>query len=399
MQDQGTVMMKEHAIIKDDFPFHLFVVYICFYSGQSIYNTYLNLYLHSVGLSQSQIGVVVSVATLFIVVAQIFWGVASDKVSAKNSVLSLLFFLAAITASMFYLNHSFGFIVFAVLVFSVFFNPIVPLLDNYALELLENNRRDYGEIRIGGTIGYCLTVLSIGFFLSDSYERIFWLVSVCMILCFLLSLTMPKVKAYRNTPVKSSYSHLFKNKQLIVLVLFNLVFSMGLNFFYNFYPIYFTSIGGNSAKVGMMMFFCAVTEIPLLLVIRRLVNRIGIRGILLIAGGATTIRWVLLFWITSPNAAIVANLLHGLGYTSFSYCLITFIGRVMPKDLRATGQTFNAMIGVIGSKIIFGYVGGVASDFFGVNKIMLLNGLLMLISTIAFFFWSKSKTALLSQAY
>ena len=50
---------------REAFPICLFSLYVLFYSGQSIYNTYLNLYLSSEGLSDSQIGFIISVSTLF----------------------------------------------------------------------------------------------------------------------------------------------------------------------------------------------------------------------------------------------------------------------------------------------------------------------------------------------
>ena len=69
---------------REVFPICLFSLYVLFYSGQSIYNTYLNLYLSSEGLSDSQIGFIISVSTLFILLAQLFWGWVSDRVKSKK---------------------------------------------------------------------------------------------------------------------------------------------------------------------------------------------------------------------------------------------------------------------------------------------------------------------------
>jgi PPP family 3-phenylpropionic acid transporter len=376
---------------KEPFPIRLFLIYILFYSGQSIYNTYLNLYLNEQGLSTSQIGLIVSVSTGVILVAQIFWGMQSDRARVKNNVLLLLYAGAALAGFLFYLGGGFWFFLTLVTLFAVFFNPIMPLQDNIMLESFESSRWDYGQIRMGGTIGYCATVLVIGFVLRNHYGSIFWMVSLSLGLCFIVSLGLRKVQGYRGSAQRTPYRELLKNKALLGMIAFNLTFALGLNFFYAFYPIYYTSIGGDSALIGVMMFACAVAEIPALLVINRFVGRFGIGKILIAAGAATSIRWFLLYVLRNPYLIIGANLLHGIGYTGFSYCIITYISRTVPKDLRATSQSANAMISSVFTRIIFGYIGGLASERFGTNNMMLLAGIIMAISTLAFTLWARNK--------
>jgi|GEM_PF-4743715 len=56
------------------FPKGLFCVYLIFFSGQAIYNTYLNLYLAQIGFSTTQIGSMISISTIVLLIAQTFWG-------------------------------------------------------------------------------------------------------------------------------------------------------------------------------------------------------------------------------------------------------------------------------------------------------------------------------------
>ena len=298
---------------REVFPICLFSLYVLFYSGQSIYNTYLNLYLSSEGLSDSQIGFIISVSTLFILLAQLFWGWVSDRVKVKNRILELLYLATAVISLLFYVGSSFWFLLAAVTFFSIFFNPIIPLQDNYALEYLEKSRWDYGQIRMGGTLGYSVTVLLIGFLLHDDYRIIFLMVAICMALCRMLCFAMPKVSGGKPPNGKhTSWKKLLKNKTLLGLILFNMMFSIGLNFYHNFYPIYYTKIGGNSSMIGAMMFLSAMSEVPMLLIIRKLEDRIGIRSALILAGVATTLRWILLAFVKDSYIVIAVNLLQGL---------------------------------------------------------------------------------------
>ena len=142
------------------------------------------------------------------------------------------------------------------------------------------------------------------------------------------------------------------------------------------------------------MFACSVSEIPMLFFIHRIIRKIGVRGTLILSGGVTVLRWALLFLLRDPILVIPVNLLHGIGYTAFNYCLVTFIARTVPRELRATGQTLNAIISNVVSKIMFGMVGGLASDLLGVGPVMLVNAVVMAVAILIFARWSASNPAL-----
>jgi len=360
------------------------------FGGQAIYTTYLNLYLAGVGLSQSQIGMTVSVSTLFALLTQIFWGIASDRAKYKNTVISLMFLSCSFVVLMFYISDAYWFILLAIIMFTCFQNGIGPIQDSIVLEASEGQKWNYGQIRAGGTAGYCITVLLIGFVIGGQYARIFYLASITMFACFVISTRIPRIRGHRSgkgekTPVRI----LLRNKPLLAVIVFYLIFYMGLNFFYGFYPIYFTSIGGNSGQIGVMMFFCAITEIPCLMIASRIVKRFGLDKVLIFASIITCVRWALLFFLKSPWLVILVSMLHGPGYVGFTYGIVTFINSRVPKDLRATGQSFNVLVGNVFSKLIFGYLGGVASETLGVNYTMLAACVLLLIAIGFFAMWSS----------
>ena len=118
---------------------------------------------------------------------------------------------------------------------------------------------------------------------------------------------------------------------------------------------------------------------------------------LLLSGGVTVLRWALLFFVRDPLWVIPINLLHGLGYTGFNYCLVTFIGRAVPRSMRATGQTLNALLSSVVSKVVFGFVGGLASDLMGADRVMLINAAVMAGAVLVFARWSAGNAELTRQ--
>lgn len=379
----GTEMKKER------FPIWIFTVYVAYFAGQSVYNTYLNLYLSEIGMSTTTIGITISVSTAVLLVAQTVWGMISDRAKSKNNVLRFLYIMSALSVLGFYLTRSYIPVLLLVVAFSIFFVPIVPLNDNITLEALMTSRWDYGYIRMGGTIGYALTVLFIGSFLKDSYAPIFMIVAITMGVCLLASFRVPPVQGHRTKEKRSSMKEVLSNRTLSGLILFNLVYCMGNSFFYSFYPIRFTEIGGNSSQIGWMMFACAVAEIPFLMVMHKIVKKIGIRGVLLAAGTVTCLRWFLIAGLRNPFLIIGVNLLHGFCYTGITYCIINFINRKVPKGLRASSQVWNATMSTVFSKLIFGYLGGVAFDRLGADSLMIFSALTIGAATVIFAFWSR----------
>lgn len=370
------------------FPVGIFLIYMLFFGGNAIYSTYLNLYMASIGFSQSQIGITVSVSTFFVLLAQMFWGFASDRAKLKNTIIHFLFISSAVIILLFYISKAYWFVFAIIALFASFYTGVSPLMDSVVLEISRDKTWNYGQIRTGGTIGYCITVLFIGLVINGKYASIFLMSSSAMLICFFLSLHMPHVQGYGMSRKKTPFRVLFKNKQLMALFAFYLAFSMGLSFFYSFYSIYFVSIGGTSSLVGVMMFFCAITEIPCLVLADRVVKRFGVEKVLIVSGIVTSIRWLLLFVLRDPVLIIVANLLHGPGYIGFSYCIVTYIGEHVPEDLRATSQSFNVLVGNVFSRMVFGYIGGLASEMLGANNIMLAACTTMVSATTLFAFWS-----------
>lgn len=371
------------------FPVSIFILYMVSYSGQAVYGSYLNLYLAGIGFSQSQIGLTVSVSTCFVMLFQMLWGALSDRAKAKNNVICGLYLLCAVIILFYYTSVNYWIVLTVLALYASVFTGVSPLLDNVVLELSEGKTWNFGQIRTGGTIGYCIAVLLTGFVIGDHYGRIFAITSAFLMCCFLLMQRVPNISGHRSGTERSSFRLLLKNKPLMVVLAYYLAFSLGLSLFYSFYPIHFTSIGGTSAQVGIMLFFCAVTEIPCLMLAGRVVKRIGLDRVLIISGLVTIIRWVLLFFVQNPIAAIFVSLLHGIGYIGFSYCVVVYINDHVPMDLRATGQSFNVLIGNVFSRVIFGYLGGLASQAFGVNLVMLMAGLVLAGATLLFAIWSS----------
>ncbi|MDD3867149.1 MAG: MFS transporter [Eubacteriales bacterium] len=387
--------------IKDqlaDFPAQLFILYAVLYAVQAVYGGYLNLYLSDIGFSKTQIGLIVSLSTAVLLLFQPLWGMISDRSRSKNTMLKVLYAASAVAALLFYTTTVYWQLLGIIILFSMFYFPIIPLQDNHGLEYLEDKRWDFGKVRMGGTLGYAVAVIITGLLLKDDYSKIFIAISVLLLLCLIAVFLIPSVPGHhteRQTRRGLPLRDIFKNPLMICLMVFFIVFALGFNLYYSFYPIHFSSVGGTSRQIGTMLFVSAISEIPFLLTARYWLRRFGIEKVLIASGLISSLRWLLLFFLEAPVLIILVNCLHGLGYVTVNFSIISFINTNLPRQLRATGQTICAVLVMFFSRVIFGYIGGIASDFFGVSQMMLFSAVITIIITFVFmiwFSWLKKRT-------
>lgn len=361
---------------KQKFPINLFLPYLGFYSAQAIFGTYLNLYLNDVGFSKTQMGMFTSLSTLLVLIVQPLWGYVSDRSKTKNRILNLLLIAGATTILGFYLNINYWWIMVVNCLFCVFYNPVPPLLDNLSLETLESSKSifDFGHIRLGGTVGYAIGVLTAGQLMQNQYRRMFYMISLLLLCAFICLQFVPPVMGYRQKAKKSSFKELLSDKKIFCFIFMNFIFSLGTVIYYSYYPLYFTTIGGDSQKVGILMFVTAVSEVPFWLIAGRLTERFGYKKMMVVAAVVTGLRWTTLSIAMNPLVAICINLTHGFCFVTLNYCIVTYINVHVPRDLRATGQSMNNMVTTILSRVIGGVLIGYLSDIFGVPTMLRLAG-------------------------
>lgn len=370
--------------VADSFPFKIFLIYIVFYAGQAIYNCYANLFMDAHGFSQMSIGFVSSISTIILVLFQPILGVWSDKSKNKCLIVSFLIGALGITCLAIYLSKNVVWLAICMVLFSFFFSTAITLQDNSTLEILERSKWDFGNIRLGGTLGYAACAAIIGFFVAEPYDNIFWMVAIFCFAATILTLTLPKVKGVREKHDKVKYSLFFRNRPLMVLIIFNIIYGLS-GSFTRFYSIYYRNdLGATTQMVGIMTMVSALSEVPFFWFAGKIQRKMGVGRFILLAAVVSTIRMLLIYWITDPALVILVQVLSGCGFAVFNFCLLNFINDSIPKKMRATAQTFNATLGIIFSSILFAPIVGALADIIGSRTILFIGGIIMALGTLFF---------------
>ena len=366
------------------YPYRFLMFYVLYYAGYAIYNTFISVYLNSLSFSRIIVGALLALGPFMAIIGQPVWGMACDRARYKNTILKLLITGSGIVIITYPLYDNLYYLIGVIAVFSFFQTSVVPVGDTITLEYLENTRWKFGPIRMGGTIGFALTSAAAGVILRKNISNMFMIYFVISMLTLFITFRLAHVKGHQSYGNRMAAWKLFENGEFVLLLGFSLIYHTTLGFYYSFFPIYFMEMGGTSVMLGIVMFISAMSEIPFLLNAEKIINRIGIEYTMIGSAVITALRWLLLYLVENPYLVLPLNSLHGLGFIVFTYCMVMYISKNVPRELMTSGQTMHGLVIMGLSRILGSVIGGFLSDLTGIREVFLYISIINFISVVIF---------------
>jgi nucleoside transporter len=327
-------------------------------------------YMGALGFTGSQIALVGSAFAIASVVAIFFSNQFADRTFAAQKFMAFSHLIGGLSMLGLYFTKSFPAFFALMLIHSLFYVPTISVANSIAFANLKDSQKEFGIVRMGGTIGWILASWPLYFVLKgtegaalqQARAYIFIVAGVASLLLAAFSLTLP------HTPPKPATGQdrlawLRAAKLLSVpyiLVLFIVTFIDA-----TIHNGYFLMTGGFLGEVGIkpenimpVMSIGQVAEILTMAVLGWFLARLGWRVTLVlgILGHAARFAVFALFPHV-PEAIIVVQVLHGICYAFFFATVYIFIDVAFPKDVRASAQgLFNLLIlglGDLAAKWIF----------------------------------------------
>jgi len=372
------------------------------YSLTALYYPFIGVYLtkESTGFDEFLLGILFAVGPLVSVVAPLFWGRMSDKARHKNSVIIIIVLLSVIFYSM--IAVSMNFIWLLVMLMAVMFciSPFGGLVDNITLEYTTKKDRNYGVFRVMGTFGFGVTaVLCMNY--AEQYKYfVFVLYAICAVVCSVFIYIMPKIKGYDshfnrddksqneniNTEEKVSelsFLSLLKDKNVVIMLILVGVGQFSFGFYFNFFPNYFINDLNQPGWLwGVSVLLNAWGEIPFFFYFKKIMDKLGIKTVAVIASVVCVFRYVCFAYFTNVWLLLITCFVTGLMPTILVYCLSKYLNDTIPKEKRAVGQSMVYGLGNGISKVLAGLLGGALMGLFGMKVSLLFCSALTLVTLI-----------------
>ncbi len=367
------------------YPCNFILFYAISFMPPAIFNSFFPVYLSNKGYNQTDIGTLLAIGPLIILVAQPLWGITSDRARYKNDILFIITMGTALSVLLYNFSASFSYLIAVTVIFTTFYSGIIPIGDTIILESLERTQFSFGPIRMAGTIGYAVMAIIAGFIAQKNINSIFFLYAIIVAVSLIFTIRMPKVKGYlKQAKEKVSIMSLFRDKKLVIFLIFNLIISITFCFYSNFFPLYYIQSGADNVLLGLATFICSMSEIPFLIFADRILKKIGTHNALIGSAIVSVLRWILLFFITNPYINLAMQMLHGLTFIVFNYSMVTYINKESPKEFKATAQVIYTLTVMGIARALSGVLGGYLSNRFGIRQIFLLNTFVTIIAIVLF---------------
>lgn len=344
-----------------------------------VYSPFLSAYYARLGLDASQTGMLLAVTPLCAICVQPLWSSLADRLGKRKAVGTLLCVAAAAASLLYYLANNFAGVLIATVAFSLFFSALLPLCDSLVIDLAAESSLDFSRIRMGGTIGYAVAVFAIGRLLDEAPQIQFAIVSASLIVfaLHLSRLSEPSVERGRkalpdtqNVPpgggARGALS-IFTSREIVYVLAFALVSQSAIGFIGAFLGRYSVVLGGGQNLVGLLSAVSAMSEIPILLVSTKLIERFGELSLLMLSGFMAALRLLLVGTGIVPFM-IAGQLLQSVSYMTVYYSCVTYIANHVRPGCEARGQSIFAVVQSGLSVVIANVAGGIACDALGIQN-------------------------------
>jgi len=306
------------------------------------------------GFTGQQVGHIYALLPIACIISPFIGGQIADRWVPTQWFLAAAHLLAAGALYMLAFQTAFPPFALWMLIYALLYAPTLALTNSLAFHHLRNAEKDFGGIRVFGTLGWIVAGLALAAWRHSSLPK-FVDTSDCLLLAVgasvvmgLIALTLP------HTPPSKSENpwaflaavKLLGNRQFLIFMLISFVVVTELQFYYLLTAPFLVSTNITTQQsVSAVMTTAQWAEVlGLAVLLPLLLPRLGVRNCLAIGVIAWPIRY-LIFALGKPALLVIASLaMHGLGYTFFFVVGQVYVNSVATSDIRASAQSLLTLI-------------------------------------------------------
>jgi MFS transporter, PPP family, 3-phenylpropionic acid transporter len=319
--------------------------YAAFFAGAGVQLPFFPLWLEAKGLDPAWIGIVLSAPVLVRLVAVPLITRAADRRDALRAAIVI----ASIGTVFGYALVGFAqgpvAILVAFMLASVFYTPIMPLTDAYALRGLRRHGGIYGPVRLWGSAAFIVGNLAAGLLSANILPRdLIWLIVAGWAAAALASFALaPLDSDGSSSGPQPSAKTLLRSPGFLAVIAAASLIQASHAVYYVFSAIDWRAAGLGTLSIGGLWALGVLAEIVLFALAGRLPAWIGAAALLALGGVGAVIRWSVMAF--DPPAFLLPWLqcLHALSFGATHLGAMGFLARAAPPGLAATAQGYLAL--------------------------------------------------------
>lgn len=348
--------MPNHRLIRR-LNFHFSVLWALFWSSSAALWSFRSVFLLACGFTNSQIGLVSSLALLLPMAAQPLLSSLSDRskyITSRHLAMALTALSMLCCAGIWLSSHAMVYSVLLVII-GVALTVIVPYFNAMSMDfVIRGVDLNFGASRSCGSVAYSLTSLAMGAalerFAPTLILPVFLICSGALLLAlFFFRYPMPPAPEAPdgNVPAGLSHAALLRRYPRFALMLAACFLLVGSQSTLNTYMIQIVGkVGGGESVTGTAYFISSVVELPTMLLFARARRKFSLRTLLLVSAVFFVVRSGFFLAATSTFTIYFACSLQLFAYAILALATVYYVTEELDMANQAKGQ---ALIYIISS--------------------------------------------------
>jgi len=338
--------------------------YAAYFAAMGLILPFFPVYLNGRGLDAAMIGLMTGLLALAKVFAPPWIGHTLDhqpEIRLHRFIVGASC-MAAVTVIVIGLVINMYLLAAAILLFGIFWASVLPLTDGLSVSVSETNVADYGRLRVWGSIGFVITSLAGGFWLTGSNMAAFPVVLAMLML--VLAFAAHGFPRLEPPPHSDSGQQAFSAPfYLLLAIAFIMQASHGA--YYGFFSLYLADAGFSGWQIGLYWGIGVVAEIVLMWRWSRSLQHASPALVFSLCLFLAALRWLGIGLTTDAVLLVGLQLLHAASFAAFHVAAIAWVKRLAPDRRHgaaqglysAAGFGLGSTIGIMACGLIAGSMG------------------------------------------
>lgn len=315
--------------------------YGVYFALVGIWMSFWPLYLKELGLGAAAIGAVIAIQHATKILAPSLWGWLADRSGQRMPVIragalgALLVFLL-----LFWRSDPLA-LTLIMVGYTFFWNAVLAQFEVVTLAHLGSRHQRYSLVRVWGSIGFIAVVAGLGYLFD--LVSLQWLPS--MMVALLVALLVVSLSVREAPPVvreggqREPLARLLAKPAVIAFFAVCLLLQLAHGPYYTFFSIFLEQHGYSRTETGLLWSLGVVAEVLMFLVMYRLLQRFGVRAILLASLALAVVRWLLIgCFVDNLPLLLFAQLLHAATFASYHACAVDTVRRLFAGGHEGQGM-------------------------------------------------------------
>jgi len=390
----------------------MFLQYAIWGSWAPVLAAYLQ---NELGFNGVQVGIIYSLLPLATIISPFIGGQIADRYFSSEKVISALQLCGGIFLLLISQITNYSTMMWLMVLYSILYAPTLALTNSIAFINLKDSEKDFGVIRVWGTIGWiaagwALTSWRFWFKVQNAAGfggDLLFLAGAFSVIMGLMAFSLPHTPPRKEGTSPWAFVEAFKmmkDKNFLVFIIISFVVATELMFYYQLTSPFLesTRIGLSPKSVPAVMTIAQIAEIFVMAFLLPIfIKKYGLRNVLVLGVLAWPIRYII-FAIGTPIWLVIASLaLHGFCFVFFFTAAFIYVDTIAPPDIRHSAQSLITFATYGIGNYVGAFFAGWVQDHFTSGGVVNWTGVffvpcvLTILCALAFlFFFKDSKTVI-----